>query len=421
MNQLYKAFLISVTAVVLFILTAPVIKAEAAVGSLTLEAGYCGGPYYERSVLSLGDMQSMSVTKEYSGITAGHQVKVISATGPYVSSVISKSEISSSAVRAFRIRTVDSGSAYFRDYSGGELFGTRYYYPNLADNYENGEALDEKAAAKGAKPVSAMLACTIDGGSVERFRLMLGQTSIRDQSFNLTAYTVHTIDMELTGEPEIKVKDFEKTLYKGKTYKAQVDVKAYDSRMEEAIKKDIKWSSSDPKVAQVDDSGNVTITGKGSVNITAEYQMKNKTVKDVLKISKAGGTGGDGNGGTGVGDGNGNGTNSGSGRGDVDGSKDGRDGKGRTAIKPGRKMDAKAARAIMKKAEKDSASGSGSTESVSVYEIASVEESKTKIEDKTNEKDPDSISAFLMAVFCGTLVLASITGRAVWFYRQIDR
>jgi len=284
MKRIYKTCIAFILAVALIIIYMPAEESYAS-GSVTMSAGYCGGPYYERTVLSSGDLQSGTYT--YTVINSGGSVSVVTATGRKLSSIISATGISSGSISQLRFKTSDSGSGYYNSYSVSTLLSNRYYYPNLPDNYADGALIDSAAAKKGALPVDTILAATTEGMTNRPYRLMVGQTQPLEQTANMCAYGVVAIDMELTGEPVLSLSQLDSTLEVGKTYTLTLTVGAYDSALEEDIKADVTWSSDNESVATVDSSGNVEIVGAGSATITASYAMKNKTVTATASIVKA--------------------------------------------------------------------------------------------------------------------------------------
>ena len=420
----YTGYMIcAVIAVMLMISAAPV----CAVSSLAVKAGYHGGPYYEMG--AMGDGSLRQSTQTYTAINKAGYVKELNATGTYLSSIMDSAGIGAWDVATYYICSTDGSRM---SYGAGYLLdGGRYYYPNLLDNYDEDkrELINRKAAVKGAVPVKAMLASTVDGSTADRFRLMVGQKDPLDCTFYDFRYNVSTIETDMSGEPEITIINSKDELKVGEKYKPELKVTAYNDKLAEAMKKDVKWESSDTSKAVVDDDGTVRVREGGKVKIKAYFECKDGTrFSDEIKISTSKGSGS----GEGEGRGDKNGDGDGSGKGDKkgDGNSSGSDSegsirKGGKQITSMKKLSSLTAKNTLYKIDNKRADGSsGGSESqvrdVKVFEIEATEDVDDSITDNDIAAEDVRSTPMVLAVLVTTIFMLSAAGRMNLFYRQIE-
>lgn len=397
-----------------------------AVSSLAVKAGYHGGPYYDMDSISDGALRQS--TQMYTAINRAGYVRELKATGAYLSSIMDSAGIGAWDVDTYYICSTDGSRM---SYGAGYLLdGGRYYYPNLRDNYDEDkrELINRKATVKGAVPVKAMLASTVDGSTADRFRLMVGQKDPLDCTFYDFRYNVSTIETDMSGEPEITVTNDKGELKVGEKYKPKLEVKAYNDKLAEAMKKDIKWESSNSAIATVDDDGNVTVKEGGKVRIKAYFECKDGTrFSDEIKFSTSKGSGSGTGEGRGDKDGDGDGSGKGNKKGDGNSSGPHSEGsirKGGKQITSMRKLSSLTAKNTLDKIDNKRADGSsGGSESqvrdVKVFEIEASEDVDDKLTDNDMALEDIRYTPFILAVFFITVFLLSVTGRMDLFFRQI--
>ncbi len=267
---------------------------------LTINVGYLGGPYYQKKVFTLDELASLGqITAVYSYIDKMPSVCLDNAKGSPLSAIIQAAGIDLNSVERFYFYTNDKKEGYYTDFTKRVLLEKpRYYYPNLVFRYyEPDYAPDEydERAAESAVPVPAMMAVSDywqrhldkerdDFGKIDyskqrtltRFRLLFGQTDTLERNASRSAKWIHSINVMLGGSPTITtdVSDLEKEV--GSTYRITATVSAADDLVEEYIRQNLVWRSSDSNVATVDKEGNVTIVGTGDVEITVSYLGQGK-------------------------------------------------------------------------------------------------------------------------------------------------
>ena len=380
----------------------------AASGSLKICVGYAGGPFYEKKTFSAAEVENMGTERHvYSYIDRSPAVVLDCATGVRLSTVISSAGIDSASVKRFYFFAGDGYDPDWESTASNLLSTTRYYYPGLLENYtpQNGAG---KNASRGAVAVPTMLAVTDDWSrysvgenftenwndqkTANRFRLMFGQTAPSEAMADKSVKLINKVDVVLEGSPSIAADKDTITGKVGTKTKINITVNAADSLVASQIKKNLKWSTENSKVAAVDSSGNVTVTGKGSTVITA--RSGDSEVSVIVNGKKKGSSGSGSGGGSGSGTGGGSGRGSGSGAGSSGSSS------------------SNATQVVLGKSGKINAQKAGSGNgSATVYEM-----------DKVNNELPKSEENKYLLQVCmivGGILLASMGGEAIAFRRKL--
>jgi len=322
-----------------------------AADSLTIKVGYFGGPYYEKKVCTISQLQALGVEeKVYSYLDRKPSVVYDRISGVRLFDVLDSAGIDVNSVLWYHFSTADANGGYWTSFSGDFLQETRYSYPDLAacleDDYGTLRISDEERLWGSCSEVEPMLALTdswlrYDLGtsydsaqhiqtSGKRLRLMYGQTQPLEIMASSSAKWVYEIDVQLEGAPRIVAEDGSTlNLRMGNNHTLQVTVNTADSVITNLIRNGLQYSSSDTSVAAVDADGHVTAIGTGSATIMVSYDyaysegnaVQHKTISDQITVNvgpiQENGEGGSGSGsGTGTGDSagtSGSGTGSGSG------------------------------------------------------------------------------------------------------------
>lgn len=290
--------------------------------SIKVTVGYFGGPYYEKAVFSLADLQNMYViNRAYTYIDNLPSVCVDCAKGVALSEVLSEARIDTGAIDTVYFYSNDKQGGYYVGFSRAFLFDTeRYYYPKLAANYNPIDGA-LPGADEGIREVETMLAFSDNWvrynenteefvedyskqTSVSRFRLLFGMTDMNDRTASKSVKWVNEIQVMLKGSPEIKIAEGDLKLAVGETGSLNLIVKAGDDLIEEVIRGEAKWSSDNEEAVSVDSEGNITVNGEGEAKITVTCGDKTATItvngKDEDKTDDSskepgGKVGGDGN------------------------------------------------------------------------------------------------------------------------------
>lgn len=289
--------------------------------SIKVTVGYFGGPYYEKEVFSLSDLQNMYViNRAYTYIDNLPSVCVDCARGVALSEVLSEAGVDTGAIDTVYFYSNDKQGGYYVGFSRAFLFDTeRYYYPNLAANYNPIDGA-LPGADEGIREVETMLAFSDNWvrynenteefvedyskqTSVSRFRLLFGMTDMNDRMASKSVKWVNEIQVMLKGSPEIKIADGDIKLAVGQTHSLNLIVRAGDDLIEDVIRGKAVWSSDNEAAVSVDDKGNITVNGEGEAKITVTCGDKTATVTVNGKDKDSGGDSGGSIGGGGNADG----------------------------------------------------------------------------------------------------------------------
>ncbi len=298
-------------------------KAQAAADSLTIRAGFYGGPYYEVVTFSDEKMRGMSdgYVWTYSGADSGGFMRLCYAWGVPLSFLLECGGIDLSSVGYLHMGTEDNYQEYYATFSADTLLRERYFYPNMVQLADLNGSMEQTLPfgaltgeeQENPQPVPALLAigCTefsrwdymeaakngyasYDRSQLPedyKYRLIYGQLGLDSLEAALNVQEsdkwVFEINVQLAGAPEITVS---RTLTEGEEGEVgsryQVDISVdlppgYGYLPEEILQNlsnqvleslELRYDSS---VAALNQTGTgqyeMEITGEGQTTLEAYY------------------------------------------------------------------------------------------------------------------------------------------------------
>ena len=249
--------------------------------TLTIKVGYYGGPYYEKKVYSLADLEAMSQYQQaYTYIDAMPAVVIDSAVGVKLIDIMENAGVDVNSIQGFNFYCTDVTVGYYKSITKPFLLDTaRYYYPNLPSHWDNETLSSIPGAVYGAERVETMLtlsdnwkrfAVAPDFSVLDtstRFRLMLGQTDASTSNADMSAKWVHAIEVTLGGTPPsgITVDQPLEDIEVGSTLQLTATILPPD----ESTDRRVLWSSNNSKAVTVNRYGMIRVVGEGTAVITA--------------------------------------------------------------------------------------------------------------------------------------------------------
>ncbi len=261
--------------------------------TLTIKVGYFGGPYYTKKVYTLSDFDKLPQVKQaYNFIDSMNAVCVDAATGVKLTDLLEDAGIDVNSVQKLYFYSSDIKSGWYQCLDKTYLLDTpRFYYPNLAAGWDYEKGTSTAEAVYGAYRVDPIIAykdnwqryVTEPDFSVydtsTRFRLLFGQADPDTKTATQSVKWVHAIEVMLGGMPPAEITLDQSNINQkvGSTVRLTATVAPYD-----ATDKSVIWSSSDPDVATVDKTGQVTIVGPGTATITVSTVVGGLTATCVV-------------------------------------------------------------------------------------------------------------------------------------------
>jgi len=279
--------------------------------TLTVKVGYFGTPYNTLKVFTFSELEAMAdVYQAYTFIDSMPAVVLDSAQGVKLVDILESCDIDINSIDKLYFYTTDVNKGWYQGLSKSFLLDTkRYYYPNLPERWDYDEEKALPGAEEGAIPVEPIIAVrdywkrfatTPDFTQMVEsngFRLVFGQADTSTITSMRSAKWIREISVMLIGKPPDQVSLNQNTVNAKIGSSVQLEATVGPS---DAADKRVTWSSSNPEVATVDDSGRVSIIASGTAAITVTTVVGGHTASCIINDpgqmvgSQEGGDGGSG-------------------------------------------------------------------------------------------------------------------------------
>lgn len=261
--------------------------------TLTVKVGYFGTPYNTLKVFTFSELEAMAnVYQAYTFIDSMPAVVLDSAQGVRLVNILERCGIDINSIDKLYFYTTDVNKGWYQSLSKSYLLDTkRYYYPNLPERWD----YDEEEALPGAEdgaisvvPIIAIrdywkrFATTPDFTQMVEsngFRLVFGQTDTHTSTAMRSAKWVREISVMLIGKPPDQVSLNQNTVNTKIGSSVQLEATVGPS---DAADKRVTWSSSNPEIATVDDTGRVSIIAPGTAVISVTTVIGEHTASCII-------------------------------------------------------------------------------------------------------------------------------------------
>jgi uncharacterized protein YjdB len=261
--------------------------------TLTVKAGYFGTPYNTLKVFTFSELEAMAnVYQAYTFIDSMPAVVLDSAQGVRLTDILESSGVDLNSIDKLYFYTTDVNKGWYQSLSKSYLLDTRrYYFPNLPTHWDYDEEMALPGAEKGAIPVEPIIAVrdywkrfatTPDFSQMVEsngFRLVFGQTDTSTSTAMRSAKWIREISVMLIGKPPDQVTLNQNHINARIGSSVQLEATVGPS---DAADKRVAWSSSNPAVATVDDSGRVSIIASGTAAITVTTVVGGHTASCII-------------------------------------------------------------------------------------------------------------------------------------------
>jgi len=336
MKKLFSRICVFACAVALLPLLSIPARSDSVTDTISVHIGYFGweeDQFVEKATFNWrelddlfgGALKTHEVVYSY---FSGSRTYLVAARGFYIRDLLSYAGVDFSSISRIDFFTKDQTVGAYRSFTKSSLIDTpRYYFPNLAANYDTGEIYPYIGddIYEGSVRVESMLALEdyTEWDSVgyefenlydramfsasSRFHLFFGQLAPEEANTSSAAKYVYKLLITFRGTPVLSTDETNIELKVGSDFKMTVNVSAEDRLLDEYVKGNLIWSSSDESIVSVDSEGKLTVKAEGDAIITASFGEA--SVSAAVRVGTDGSDGGQGDGGSGTGSGSGSGSN----------------------------------------------------------------------------------------------------------------
>ena len=230
---------------------------------------------------------------------SGNRTYLVAARGFYIRDLLELAGIDFGSISRIDFFTKDQTVGAYRSFTKSSLFDMpRYYFPNLAADTNTGNVYpyNGEDIYDGAYRVEPMLALEdytewdsvgsmfeqlydntmFSAGS--RFHLFFGQLAPTEANTSSAAKYVYKLFITFSGTPVLSADETNIDLKVGSDFRMTVNVSAEDSILDEYVRNNLTWSSSDAGVVSVDSTGALTVKSEGEAVITASFGSSSVSV-----------------------------------------------------------------------------------------------------------------------------------------------
>ncbi|MBR5708848.1 MAG: Ig-like domain-containing protein, partial [Oscillospiraceae bacterium] len=320
-----RVFAAAFAALLLIVLLPRTARADSVTDTLTIGVGYFGwseDQYIEKATYHWTELDDWAggaldthlvIYSYYSGA----RTYLVAARGFYIRDLLYYAGIDFGSISSIDFFTRDHSNGAYRSFSRYSLLNMpRYYFPNLAANEETGEIYpyDGDDIWNGASQVEAMMALEdytewdVPGAEFEqlydpamlnpnaRFHLFFGQSRPDEASTSSAAKYCYKLLVTFAGTPVLGADETDMELKIGSARKIELTVDAEDGLLNDYVRDNIVWSSSDPAVVAVGADGTVTVLSEGEAVVTASFGESSVSINVRVSADAEPTTSGGGNG-----------------------------------------------------------------------------------------------------------------------------
>ncbi|MCD7947572.1 MAG: Ig-like domain-containing protein [Oscillospiraceae bacterium] len=291
--------------------TGSVQAAGAVTDTIGVYIGYFGwdeDQYVEKATYTWQELDdqyggALSTYENVYSYYSGSRTYLVAARGFSIRDLLEYAGVDFGSIANIDFFTKDQTIGAYRTFTKESLFDApRYYFPNLAADEANGPyAYNGGDITDGAVRVEPMLALEdytqwdsvgsefeklYDSSMfspISRFHLFFGQLSPTEANTSSAAKYVYKLLITFSGTPKLSTSETNISLKVGSSFRMTVNVTAEDSLLDQYVKDNLKWSSNNTSVVDVDNYGNLTVKGEGEAVVTASFQ--GSSVSATVKVN----------------------------------------------------------------------------------------------------------------------------------------
>jgi hypothetical protein len=293
--------------VALFVSPVSAMGAGAVTDTVSVHIGYFGwdeDQFVEKAAYNWRELDdlfggALSTREHVYSYYSGSRTYLVAARGFYIRDLLELAGIDFGSISRIDFFTKDQTIGAYRSFTKSSLFDMpRYYFPNLAADANTGEVYpyegdDIYDSATRVEPmlaledytewdsVGSMFEQLYDStmfSASSRFHLFFGQLSPTEANTSSAAKYVYKLFITFSGTPILSADETNIDLKVGSDFRMSVHVSAEDSLLNDYVRDNLAWSSSDGDVVMVDNAGGLTVKSEGDAVITASFGASSVSV-----------------------------------------------------------------------------------------------------------------------------------------------